>query len=195
MANSIAAVGIFADDASIPSVDVPQDLNEVVDTLNKIVDKYETGDVISDEDKAIVKSYLQAIGVDETSLSSYDALIGTGKFEFDRSELGLDVHVNGYCGCEDSGEGRIVYMDEMNITKTGGDTEIRAFDFTMRGASFGMGPSGQMKLIYKREFKRDFAGGDSAGMSFFDRYTLTTWGFFFSCTCKLTTSKGDIIIR
>ena len=65
----------------------------------------------------------------------------------------------------------------------------------LRGASFGMGPSGKMKTIYKRDFTREFINADAARMSFNDRYVFIQWGFFFSCTCTLTTDKGDITIR
>ena len=195
MTKQYAAVGIFAEDDSVEKVPVPDDMNEVLAKLDAIVDKYEQGDVLSPEDHAIVASYLPVVGVDDTDHTEFDALIGTGSFEFDRSEDGLDVHVDGNCGCHSTGEGRIEWWSEMGVAKTGGDTAIKAFDFTMRGASFGMGPSGKMKMIYKRDFTREFINADAARMSFNDRYVFIQWGFFFSCTCTLTTDKGDITIR
>lgn len=195
MANTVAAIGTFGDDGNPSSVAVPQDIEEILDTLNGIVDKYGTGEVLSDEDHQIVKAYLPAIGVEETSMSAYDALIGTGSFKFDRQDKGVEVSVQGDMGCRDSGEGRIEWWGAINLNKTGGQTFIKKYDVTFRGASFGMGPTGKMKLIYKRDFSREFPAGDEVFASFDDRFSFTQWGFFFSVSCRLTTSEGDIIIR
>ena len=67
--------------------------------------------------------------------------------------------------------------------------------FTFQGAGFGLGPTGVMKLIYKRDFSRDFGASDSAAASFFDRYTLTQWGFYYTSTCEVLTDKGTIVVR
>ncbi len=195
MANTVAAIGTFGDDGAPSTVEVPQDIYQVLDTINEIVDKYGTGEVLSEEDKQIVKAYLPAIGVEETSLSAYNALIGSGSFKFDKQDKGVDVLVQGDLGCRDSGEGRIEWWGTMDLQKTGGETDISKFDVTFRGASFGMGPTGKMKLIYKRDFSRDFPAGDKVFTAFDDRFTFTQWGFFFSVTSTLSTSEGDITIR
>lgn len=31
--------------------------------------------------------------------------------------------------------------------------------------------------------------------SFFDRYTLTQWGFYYTSTCEVLTDKGTIVVR
>ena len=195
MAKTIAAIGTFGDDGTPSTVQAPQDLEAVTAKLNEIVDKYETGDVLSDEDKNIVKAYLPVIGVDETSISGYDARLGTGAYKFAKSDKGLDLLVQGDLGCRDSGEARIEWWGNIDITKTSGSTDIYSYDVTFRGASFGMGPSGNMKLIYKRDFSREFPGGDEMFASFNDRFSFTQWGFYFSVACRLKTSEGDVFVK
>ena len=195
MPNTIAAIGTFGDDGAPSTVTVPSDIEEVLDALNKIVDKYNMGDVLSDEDHQIVKAYLPAIGVDETSMSAYDALLGQGSYKFERADKGLEVLVQGDLGCRDSGEARIEWWGTVDIQKTGGDTFIKDYDITFRGASFGMGPTGKMKLIYKRDFSREFPGCDHVFSAFDDRFSFTQWGFFFSVSATMTTDKGDIEIH
>lgn len=193
--NDIAAVGAFQDDGSIPRVDVPSDKSEVIAKLDEITNKYTTGEVLSDEDRSIVASYLPAVGVQETSTSSHDALIGQGAFSFDRSIDGLDVHAEGDAGCKDSGEGRIEYWNTLRVKKTGGDVEILKMNFKFRGMGFGVGPTGAMKVLYDREFSREFEYTDSALSSFDDRYTLMQWGFYFTSECVISTNVGDIVIK
>ncbi|NHM13633.1 hypothetical protein [Xiamenia xianingshaonis] len=195
MVNTVAAIGTFGDDGAPSTVAVPDDINEVLDTLNAIVDKYNMGDVLSDEDHQIVKAYLPAIGVEETSMSAYDALLGSGSFKFNRADKGLELLVQGDLGCRDSGEARIEWWGTIDVQKTSGDTVIKGYDVTFRGASFGMGPTGKMKLIYKRDFDREFPACDQVSSSFTDRFSFTQWGFFFSVSCDLTTNEGDIVIR
>lgn len=31
--------------------------------------------------------------------------------------------------------------------------------------------------------------------SFFDRYTFTQWGFYYTSTCEVLTDKGTIVVR
>lgn len=190
-----AAVATFAQSEDAGSVEIPSDINEVLATLDAIVDKYDMGDAISDEDQAIVKAYLPAVGVDASELSQDNALVGEGSYAFDKSELGCDLHAEGRMGCKGAGEGRIEWWADMAVTKTGGDTRIANFKFTFRGAGFGVGPTGVMKLIYKRGFTRDFNANESAAGSFFDRYTLTQWGFYYTSECEVLTDKGTIVVR
>ena len=193
-AKSFAAVGVFAESEEGVSVAVPESIDEITAALNELVDRYEMGEVISEEDQAIVKAYLPVVGTDECSLSADNSLVGEGQFEYDLSESGCDLHVKGALGCKGVGENRIEWWGDMSVAKTGGDTAITNFEFTFRGACFGVGPTGVMKMIYKREFTRDFNASEAASGSFFDRYTLTQWGFYFTGTCKLSTSKGDIVV-
>lgn len=191
---AFAAVGAFADDGSENTVTVPGNVAEVIAALDEIVAKYDMGEALSEEDKAIVKAYLPAIGADDTSLSADNAFVGEGSFAFDHSELGCDVHVEGKAGCRGVGEGRIEWSNEMSVTKTGGTTDITDFAFRFQGVGFGVGPTGIMKVIYKRDFSRAFEASESAFASIIDRYTLIQWGFYYKATCKLSTSKGDITI-
>ena len=190
-----AAVATFAQSDEASTIEVPGDVAEVIAALDEIVAKYDMGDAISEEDQAIVKAYLPAIGVDSSELSQDNALVGEGSYAFDKSELGCDLHAEGRMGCRGAGEGRIEWWADMAVSKTGGEARIANFKFTFQGAGFGVGPTGVMKLIYKRDFSRDFGASDSAAASFFDRYTLTQWGFYYTSTCEVLTEKGTIVVR
>lgn len=190
-----AAVGTFADDGTENTVAVPEDIAEVLAKMDEIADKYEMGDVLSEEDNAIVKAYLPAVGVDESGLSADNAFVGSGSFAFDRSELGCDVHAEGEMGCKGVGEGRIEWNAHLNIKQTGGDATISSLKFNFQGIGFGVGPTGVMKVIYKRDFSRTFAPAEAMTASFFDRYTLSQWGFYYTASCEILTDKGTIIIK
>ncbi len=195
MAKEFAAVGTFSDDGSGQSAPIPETLDEMYTTLDEILDRYNSGDLLSAEDQVIIKSYLPVLGVDDASLTTSNALVGEGSFEFNRSALDCDIHAKGYMGCKDVGEARIEYTGEMSVNKTGGSTNVIGFKFTFRAASFGMGPTGAMKLIYKREFDRAFDSAESAATSFHDRYTFTQWGFYYTAACEVITEKGSFIVR
>lgn len=190
-----AAVATFAQSDEAGTIEVPGDVAEVIAALDGIVAKYDMGDAISEEDQAIVKAYLPAIGADSSELSQDNALVGEGSYAFDKSELGCDLHAEGRMGCRGAGEGRIEWWADMAVSKTGGEARIANFKFTFKGAGFGVGPTGVMKLIYKRDFSRDFNASESAAGSFFDRYTLTQWGFYYTSTCEVLTDKGTIVVR
>lgn len=192
---NFAVVGTFADDGNPNTVTVPSSTDEIIAKLDEIAAKYQMGEVLSEEDNAIVKAYLPAIGADESSISADGALVGGGRFAFDRSELGCDVHAEGLLSCEGVGEGRIQLWTEMHVKKTGGDTEVLGYRFAFQGVGFGVGPTGAMKVIYKRNFAREFGAAESAVASFCDRYTLAQWGFYYTAQCDLVTSKGIVTIK
>ncbi len=194
-AKQFAAVGTFGDDGTENTVDVPGDIAEVLSKMDEITAKYDMGDILSDEDKAIVKAYLPAIGVDETSLSADNALVGEGTFAFDRSELGLDLHAEGEMGCKGVGEGRIEWNARLDVKKTGGEGAVNSLKFIFQGIGFGVGPTGAMKVIYKRDFDRTFKAADAASASFFDRYTLAQWGFYYTARCEVLTDEGTIVLK
>jgi roadblock/LC7 domain-containing protein len=192
---NVAAVGLFADDGVAPTVEAPSDIKEVLAKMDEIVAKYEMGDALSDEDKEIVKAYLPVIGVDESGLSAENALVGSGTYDFKVEDKGLVFDVKGGSGCRGVGEGRIECWDDLSVSKESGDADVTNFKFIFRNASFGVGPTGVMKMTYKREFVRDFKSASNATASFFDRYTLTQWGFYFSITCEVSTAVGNVVIR
>ena len=190
-----AAVATFAQSDDAGNIEVPGDIAEVIAALDAIVAKYDMGDVIAEEDQAIIKAYLPAVGVDSSELSPDNALVGAGTYAFDMSELDCDLHVEGNMGCSGAGEGRIEWWADMAVKKTGGDASIANFKFTFQGAGFGVGPTGVMKLIYKRDFTRDFNASEAAAGSFYDRYTLTQWGFYYTSQCEVLTDKGTVVVR
>lgn len=191
---SFAAVATFAEDEAASSVTVPSDMTEVRAKIDEIVAKYGMGDALSEEDKTIVKAYLPAIGSDTTEVSPDNALVGMGAYSFEVSELGCDLKASGNMGCKGTGEGRIEWWADMSVAKAGGDTRILGMKYTFGGVSFGTGPSGVMKVIYKREFSREFEGVDASAASFDDRYTFTQWGYYFTSKCEITTDKGTIVV-
>mgnify|MGYP004444119619 CR=1 FL=1 len=67
--------------------------------------------------------------------------------------------------------------------------------FKFSGIGFGMGPTKELKVVYSREFERDFCYTEDAAASFFDRYTLTQWGFYFTAQCEILTDKGTFVAR
>ena len=190
-----AAVATFADDGSESTATVPEDIAEVIARVDEITAKYDMGDVLSEEDKATIKAYLPAIGVDESGLSADNALVGKGAFAFDREELGCTIHADGEMGCAGVGEGRIEWNARLNIAQTSGEAHINALKFIFQGIGFGVGPTGAMKVIYKREFVREFKHAEVASASFFDRYTLAQWGFYYTARCEVLTDKGTIVIK
>lgn len=190
---TLAAAGLFAETED-KGVQVPSDKREIIAKLDEIVNKYEQGDVLSEEDANIVAAYLPAIGVDETAVGSDNSLLGKGTFKFNTNELGCEVEASGELGCKDAGEGRTEWWADMTVKRLGGDARVVGYTFFFTGASFGMGPTGQLKLLYKREYSRSFEAAQDASASFFDRTTNVQWGFYYTARCEVITDQGILVI-
>lgn len=192
-AKALAAVGTYAECENVEA-----DLQEKVEALEELeamLADYEMGDAISEVDLAQLKSLLPVIGAENVRLSDDGALVGEGNFGFESSGFGCDFAVKGYLGSEGHGEGRTDMWLSMDVEKTRGTASILSYKFVFNAYSFGTGPSGAVKLLFKREFERTFDQPNAAAGSYYDLSTNTQTGFLYTAKCIVQTTEGHFTIR
>lgn len=192
-AKGLAAVGTYADCENVEA-----DLQGKVEALEKLeamLEGYEMGDAISEADLAQLKSLLPVIGAENARLSNDGALVGEGNFAFEAFGFDCDFAAKGYLGSEGHGEGRTDMWLSMDVEKKDGATDILSYKFVFNAYSFGTGPSGAVKLLFKREFERTFDQPNAAAGSYYDLPTNTQTGFLYTAKCIVQTTEGHFTIR
>ena len=191
---NIPAVGTFAE-TDVAGIDVPSDRAEALAKLEEVLAKYEMGDVITEEDQPIIKAYLPVIGAENVRLSCDNALIGEDDYEFEFSDGGCDFAVKGHLASVGHGEGRTDMWLTMQVDKLAGIPDVLSYKFVLSACSIGCGPTGVLKVLFKRDFERVFEGTDSAAASYYDLCTFTQWGFLYTAKCIVQTTEGVIVIK
>lgn len=190
---TLAAVGAFSIDG--PVGDVPAGAAEALKDLEELLADYEMGDVITEEDLTVLRACLPIVGADNLRLSVDGALVGEENYEFKAVGCGCEFAASGYLGSEGHGEGRTDMWLTMQVDKLAGSVDVLSYTFVFRAYSFGTGPSGAMKVLFEREFRREFEGADSAAASYYDLSTNTQTGFLYTAECIVQTTDGAFVIR
>lgn len=192
-AKDIAAVGSYSGCENVEA-DL-QERAEALEKLEAMLEGYEMGDAIAESDLAQLQSLLPVIGAENVRLSDDGALVGEGDFDFEASGFGCYFATKGYLGSEGHGEGRTDMWLSMDVEKLNGTVGILSYKFVFNAYSFGTGPSGAVKLLFKREFERSFDQPNAAAGSYYDLSTNTQTGFLYTAKCIVQTTEGHFTIR
>ena len=190
---ALAAVGAYSIEE--PAEDISVGAAEVLKDLEGMLVGYEMGDVIAEADLGVLRSYLPVIGAENLHLTEDGALVGEGDYAFEAAGCGCEFSASGHLGSKGHGEGRTDMWLTMQVDKIAGKAEVLSYTFVFRAYSFGTGPSGVMKVLFEREFEREFEGVDSAAASYYDLSTNTQVGFLYTAECIVQTTEGSFTIK
>ena len=198
------AIGNFYDDGTPLTVTVPDDEKEIYAKVEEIMARNPMGKVISDEDMAILRAYLPAIGSDEADQDADGSLQGKGIVTKDAEGCGVAAHATGELEVVSRWHAnRKQWSGVMKIDRTGGDATVKELTFDFHYFSVGQDVEGRFIVLYNEHYSRsfndpyhlaDFNGGGQAQASRFDISKHIQWGFYMSAKCSLRTDEGTLVL-
>lgn len=200
------AVGNFFNDESVQLIDVPGDEQEIYAKVEEIMASKPAGSELTEEEVAILRAYLPAIGTDEASQDDNYSLQGNGTVTKKAEGAGVSVDATGILDVESRWEqehDRKQWSGTMKVQRTGGDAQVKELTFNFYYLSIGMGVSGNFVVLYNEHYSRtfndpyhlkDFNEGGEAQASRYDISKHIQWGFYMHCTCEIRTDQGTLLI-
>lgn len=198
------AIGDFYNDGSFQPIAVPSDEQEIYSKINEIMMRSPMGTVLEDEDVAILRSYLPAIGCDEPSQDNDGSLQGKGEVTKKAEGCGIAVDARGVLSVESRWHAvRKQWTGTMYVTRTGGEAEVKELRFEFHYLSIGQDVNGKFIVLYNEIYNRsfndpyhlaDFNGGGTAQASRMDISKHIQWGFYMHAKCSILTADGTLEI-
>ena len=198
------AIGDFYNEEGAELIDVPADEQEIYAKIDDIIARNPMSTVLSDEDVAILRAYLPAIGCDETSRDENGSLQGKAVVTKKAAGKGIEVEAKGALDVESRWHAaRKQWTGHMYVTRTGGEAQVKELTFEFFNLSIGTNPEGQFIVLYSAHFERtfndpyhlsDFNGGGTAQGSRYDISKHNQWGFYMHAQCKIRTDDGTLIV-
>ena len=200
------AIGNFYNEEGTELIDVPSDEQEVYAKVEEIMAKNPVGSVLSDEDLAILRAYLPAIGSDEASQDENFSLQGCGTVTKMAAGCGISVDATGELDVTSRWEqhhDRKQWSGVMKVLRTGGKAAVKELSFDFYYLSVGMGVDGNFVVLYNEHYVRtfndpyhlaDFNGGGQAQASRYDISKHIQWGFYMHVQCSVRTDEGTLVI-
>lgn len=204
MEKAYNAIGGFYNAEGTELAPVPEDMAEVVETVEDILSKYGNAAVISDEDAKILRSYLPAIGSDEAGQDGNGALIGRGVTKKTVSGCGVTVEAEADLEVSTQWEqyhDRKQWKGIMKAKKIEG-IPVRALIFNFKYVSICQNAEGKFYIFYCRDYERvfndprhveDFNNGGTAEGSRIEISKGLQWGFYMSCKISVRTAEGTLV--
>ena len=198
------AIGNFYNEEGTQLVDVPSDEQAIYAKVEEIMMRSPMGTVLSDEDVAILRSYLPAIGCDEVTEGDNGSVQGKGEVSKKAEGCGIAVEARGVLSVESRWHAdRKQWTGVMYVTRTGGEAEVKELSFDFHYLSIGQDENGRFIVLYNELYQRsfndpyhlaDFNGGGTAQASRMDISKHVQWGFFMHVKCKVLTAEGTLVI-
>lgn len=198
------AIGNFYNEEGTQLVDVPSDEEEIYAKVEGILKSHPAGSVLSDEEVAILRAYLPAIGTDEANQDEDYSLQGKGTVTKKAEGCGVAVDATGILEVQSRwGQERKQWSGTMKVQRTGGEAQVKELTFDFYFMSIGQNAEGQFIVLYAEHYTRsfndpyhlaDFNGGGQAQASRFDISKHIQWGFYMHSTCKIRTDEGTLLI-
>ena len=204
MEKAYTAIGDFYNEEGAQLIDVPADEEAIYEKVEEIMKRNPMGSVLSDEDVAVLRAYLPAIGCDEASRSDEGSLQGKGLVTKSAEGCGVSIDAKGDLQVESRWNAeRKQWMGDMHVTRTGGEAEVKELRFDFYFLSIGMGSAGKFIVLYNEQYTRrfndpfhlsDFNGGGTAQASRMDISKHIQWGFYMHAKCSVLTAEGTLVI-
>ena len=198
------AIGSFYNDESVQLIDVPADENEIYAKVEEIMAVCPMGTVLTDEQVAILRAYLPAIGCDEASQDDNYSLQGNGHVSKTAEGCGISVKADGYLTVESRWHAdRKQWTGDMHVTRTGGEAKVKELVFDFYFFSIGQDVEGNFIVLYNAHYERafidpyhlaDFNGGGTAQASRMDISKHIQWGFYMHVKCSILTAEGTLVL-
>ena len=198
------AIGDFYNEEGVELIDVPADEQEIYAKIDDIIARNPMSTVLSDEDVAILRAYLPAIGCDEATRDGNGSLQGKGEVTKKAAGKGIEVEATGVLDVESRWHAeRKQWTDHMYVKRTGGEAQVKELTFEFYNLSIGQNAEGQFIVLYSAHFTRtfndpyhlaDLNGGGTAQASRIDISKHNQWGFYMHAICKIRTDEGTLIV-
>ena len=204
MEKAYTAIGDFYNEEGVELIDVPADEEEMYQAISKFIDENPMGTVIAADDLKMLRTYLPAIGCDETSRDGNGSLQGKGTVTKKKSGCGLDVEATGKLQVESRWEqhhDRKEWSGLFELERLGGEELILDFTCHFTYLSIGQNDAGEFCVLYSAKYDRKFTdsvhikdvnGDGKASVSRFDISKHIQWGFFMLATCDVRTEQGTL---
>ena len=203
MEKAFAAIGAFYDDGG-QRVDVPADELEIYARVDDIMARNPMGSILSDEDMAVLRSYLPAIGCDEQGQDIDGSMEGKGVVTKSAEGCGVKVDASGELEVVSRwGAARKQWSGVMKVSRTGGEKVVKELSFEFDFLSIGQDEQGNFIVLYNEHYDRnfidpyhlkDFNEGGQAQASRFNVSKHLQWGFYMRAKCYLRTDEGSLFL-
>lgn len=202
MEKLFTAIGGFYNEEGTQLLSVPSDEQAIYAKVEEIMMRSPMGTVLKDEDVAILRSYLPAIGCDEASRDDSGSLQGKGEVLKKAEGCGISVDARGVLSVESRWHAdRKQWTGIMYVTRTGGEAQVKELQFEFHYLSVGKDDQGRFIVLYNEIYHRsfndpyhlaDFNGGGTAQASRMDISKHAQWGFYMHVKCKVLTAEGTL---
>ena len=204
MEKTICAIGDFYNSEDAQLIDVPADEAQVHAAIKDIMSRCSAGTELSDEDFAVLRAYLPAIGCDERSSDENGSLQGKGVITGAAEGCGIAVEKTGTLEVVSRWHAeRKQWSGDMAISRTGGALEAKELSFDFYFLSIGLSSNNKPLVLFNEHYTRvfndpyhlkDFNSGGKALVSRFDISKHNQWGFYMCATCGIRTSEGTLVV-
>ena len=198
------AIGDFYNDGSPLPLAAPDNEEEVYAKVEEIMDSCPCGTILTDDQVAVLRSYLPIIGCDEVTEGQNGSFEGKGTVTKNAEGCGVSVEATGECEVASRwGSDRKQWVGNMRVKRTGGDAQVKELTFEFRYLSLGMNTEKKFIVLYNEHYTRtfndpyhlaDFNGGGTAQASRIDISKHVQWGYFMHLKCALRTDQGTLTI-
>ena len=201
------AIGNFYNEEGLQLIDVPDSEEEIYAAVDDIIARNPMGSILSDEDLAVLRAYLPAIGTDEATQDGNYSLQGKGSVTKTGAEgCGIKVDAEGILEVKSQWEqhhDRKQWSGLMKVKRAGGEANVKELTFRFNYLSIGQDPEGKFEVLYSAQYERhfndpyhlaDFNNGGTAECSRFDISKHIQWGFYMKATCEVRTDEGTLLI-
>ena len=203
MEKTRAAIGSFNATGGA-TVDLPATDKEMCDKIEEIMAACPMGTVLTNDQIAILGTYLNAIGCDNVTQDYEGSFEGSGSVA--TSAEGCGVSAEARCGLSVEGRWgatRKQWTGDMQVTRTGGTENVSRVAFDFYFLSIGKDSQNRLIVLYNEHYDRaftdpyhieDFNGGGTARASRIDISKHVQVGFYMSAKCSLLTSQGTLVL-
>ena len=161
---------------------------------------------LSDEDLAVLRAYLPAIGCDEISQDERFSLQGKGIVTKTAEGCGVAAKATGELDVSSRWElhhDRKQWSGTMKVERLGGEAQVKELTFDFYYMSIGQDVDGNFIVLYNEHYTRSFndpyhlADFNNGGQAQAIRYDISKhiqWGFYMHVKCSLRTDEGSLVL-
>ncbi|MDO4503016.1 MAG: hypothetical protein Q4D06_07505 [Coriobacteriia bacterium] len=206
MATKSIAIGAYLNNEGAELIAVPEDREEIIAKVKEVMDANQPGSILSEDDLAILRAYLPAIGAAESTVNPTGGLNGKGKETVTVEGGGITVEATGTLDVTSVWEDfhdRKQWTGDMKIRKTDGTAPTMRIDFNFRFFGIGLDADGNHVVLHNKVQGRpfsdavhtaDFDAGNVAETCRIDISTFVQDGFFLAAECNIRTTAGLLTI-
>jgi hypothetical protein len=201
-----AAIGNFYNEEGTQLIDVPADEQEIYAKVEDIMTRNPMSSKLSDEDLAVLRAYLPAIGCDEISQDERFSLQGKGIVTKTAEGCGVAAKATGELDVSSRWElhhDRKQWSGTMKVERLGGEAQVKELTFDFYYMSIGQDVDGNFIVLYNEHYTRSFndpyhlADFNNGGQAQAIRYDISKhiqWGFYMHVKCSLRTDEGSLVL-